>query len=157
MWRPCFVNLEIENLPIINAALNVVAFALLVAGYASIRSGKVRAHRACMTAAFAVSVLFLAGYLTYRFLGEEKRFTGQGWIRPVYFFVLISHVVLAPTVPLLAGRSIYLAVRGRFDQHKRLVRITFPIWIYVSVTGVLVYLLLFILYGGPIAAPTRLQ
>ena len=100
-----------------------------------------------MTAAFCVSILFLISYLTYRFFGEEKRFGGQGWIRPVYFFILFTHVPLAATVPVLASRTLYLALRGRFDKHRRMARITFPIWIYVSVTGVIVYVLLFQIYG----------
>ncbi len=139
--------LELSDLPGVNATLNSISFVLLVAGYLMIRRRRETAHKRCMIAAFCVSTVFLASYLTYRFLGEEKRFGGTGLIRPVYFFILITHVVLAMTVPVLAGRTLYLALRGRFDKHRRIARITFPIWIYVSVTGVLVYLLLFRLYG----------
>ncbi len=139
--------LELSDLPGVNATLNSISFVLLVAGYLMIRRRRETAHKRCMIAAFCVSALFLVSYLTYRFLGEEKRFGGTGLIRPVYFFILITHVVLAMTVPVLAGRTLYLALRGRFDKHRRIARITFPIWIYVSVTGVLVYLLLFRLYG----------
>ena len=99
-----------------------------------------------MMSAIGVSILFLISYLTYRFLGEEKRFGGTGWIRPVYFVILITHVVLAATVPILATRTLYLALRGRFEQHRRFARWVLPIWIYVSVTGVVVYVLLFRLY-----------
>jgi len=140
--------IEIADLPAVNAALNSVSLILLVAGYVQIQRGRVKAHQCCMTAAFCVSTAFLASYLTYRLLGEEKRFTGQGLIRPIYFFILITHVILAATVPILAGRTLYLALRGRFTQHRRIARITFPIWMYVSVTGVLVYLFLFQLYPG---------
>ena len=139
--------LELSDLPGVNATLNSISLVLLVVGYLMIRRRRETAHKWFMIAAFCVSTLFLTSYLTYRFLGEEKRFGGTGLIRPVYFFILITHVSLAMTVPVLAGRMLYLALRGRFDKHRRIARITFPIWIYVSVTGVLVYLLLFRLYG----------
>ena len=139
--------LELSDLPGVNATLNSISLVLLVVGYLMIRRRRETAHKWFMIAAFCVSTLFLTSYLTYRFLGEEKRFGGTGLIRPVYFFILITHVSLAMTVPVLAGRTLYLALRGRFDKHRRIARITFPIWIYVSVTGVLVYLLLFRLYG----------
>ena len=90
---------------------------------------------------------FLASYLTYRFLGKEKRFGGQGWIRPVYFAILITHVTLAASVPVLAGRTLYLGLRGRIEKHRKMARWTLPIWLYVSVTGVLIYFLLFRLYS----------
>lgn len=119
---------------------------MLILGYRRIKSGDVHRHKLCMIAAFAISVAFLATYVIYRSLGAEKRFTGQGAIRPLYFFILATHVVLAATVPFLAGRTLYLALRGRFVQHRRIARITLPIWLYVSVTGVLVYVFLFVLY-----------
>ncbi len=134
-------------LPALNATLNSISLVLLVAGYRQIKRRNVEIHKRFMTAAFCVSILFLISYLTYRFFGEEKRFGGQGWIRPVYFFILFTHVPLAATVPVLASRTLYLALRGRFDKHRRMARITFPIWIYVSVTGVIVYVLLFQIYG----------
>jgi len=139
--------IEISILPAVNATLNTVAFILLAIGYACIRKRRVTAHKRFMTSAFCVSILFLISYLTYRFAGEEKRFGGEGWIRPIYFFILITHVALAATVPVLASWTLYLGWRGRWDKHRRLARWTFPIWVYVSVTGVLVYLLLFQIYG----------
>lgn len=139
--------MELSDLPTVNATLNAISFLLLVIGYACVKSGRVAAHKRSMTAAFCVSVLFLASYLTYRFAGGEKRFAGTGWIRPVYFFILITHVTLAATVPILASRTLYLALRGRFEQHRRIARWTFPIWVYVSITGVVVYVLLFRVYG----------
>lgn len=145
--------MALSDLPALNATLNSVAFLLLATGYVMIKQRKVAAHRACMIAAFGVSVLFLASYLTYRFLGAEKKFTGQGWIRPVYFVILITHVTLAAAVPVLAARTLYLGLKGRFEQHRRLARITFPIWVYVSVTGVVVYVLLFRLYGPTAGGP----
>lgn len=139
--------IRLTDLPLLNATLNGISFVLLMSGYACIRRGRVKAHKRLMISAFCVSVFFLISYLAYRFLGEEKKFGGQGWIRPVYFFILITHVALAITVPVLATRTLYLALRGRFEQHRRIARVTFPIWVYVSITGVLVYLLLFRFYG----------
>ncbi len=139
--------LTLSDLPAVNATLNAISFTLLVTGYVMIRSKRTVGHRRCMIAAFCVSIVFLGTYLAYRFLGSEKRFGGEGWIRPVYFFILITHVVLAATVPVLASWTLYLGLRGRVERHRRLARITFPIWAYVSITGVLVYLLLFQLYG----------
>ena len=139
--------IPLADLPAVNAVLNSISLVLLLAGYGSIRRKHVTAHKRFMIAAFGVSVLFLISYLTYRFFGQEKRFGGQGWIRRVYFFILITHVSLAATVPVLASRTLYLALRGRFEKHRRIARITLPIWIYVSVTGVIVYVLLFRVYG----------
>jgi uncharacterized membrane protein YozB (DUF420 family) len=138
--------IELSDLPAVNAVLNAISLSLLLTGYGFIRAKRIVGHRRCMIGAFCVSVLFLASYLTYRFAGEEKRFGGEGWIRPVYFFILITHIVLAATVPFLASRTLYLAMRCRWDKHKRMARWTWPIWVYVSVTGVLVYLLLFQIY-----------
>lgn len=139
--------IRLTDLPLLNAMLNGISFVLLITGYACIRRRKVTAHRNCMVAAFCVSILFLTSYLTYRFLGAEKKFGGQGWFRPVYFFILGTHVPLAASVPVLASRTLYLAFRGRYEEHRRIARVTFPIWVYVSITGVLVYLLLFRFYG----------
>jgi uncharacterized membrane protein YozB (DUF420 family) len=144
--------IHLSDLPAVNATLNAISLVLLLSGYYCIRRRRVDAHQRCMVAAFCVSMLFLASYLTYRFFGEEKKFGGVGWIRPVYFFILITHVALAATVPVLASWTLCLALRGRFDRHRRLARITFPIWVYVSITGVLVYLLLFVLYRPARAA-----
>ncbi len=139
--------MDLSVLPTVNAALNSLSLVLLLLGYSYIRRQRITAHKRCMVAAFCVSMAFLVSYLTYRFAGKEKRFGGQGWIRPVYFFILITHVTLAATVPVLAGRTLYLGLRGRFDRHRRIARLTFPIWVYVSITGILVYLLLFRLYA----------
>lgn len=138
--------IELTDLPAVNATLNAISLVLLIAGYGFIRSKRRVGHQRCMMAAFAVSVLFLGCYLTHRFLVGETRFGGQGLIRPVYFVILVSHVVLAATVPILASRTLYLAWRQRWPAHRRIARITFPIWVYVSITGVLVYFLLFRIY-----------
>lgn len=126
-----------------NAVLNTIATLLLVAGWIFIRQGNWRAHRAAMIAAFAVSAIFLACYLTYHYLVGHVPFRGQGPIRTVYFAILISHILLAVTVPILAIWMFVLAFRGRWDAHRRLGRITLPIWLYVSVTGVVIYLMLY--------------
>ncbi|MGB0715550.1 MAG: DUF420 domain-containing protein [Phycisphaerae bacterium] len=139
--------MEISDLPTVNATLNGISFFLLLSGYAMIRSGRKVAHRWCMTSAFIVSTLFLCSYLTYRFLGEEKKFGGEGPVRLVYFFILITHVILAASVPFIASWTLILALRNRWEAHRKWARITFPIWIYVSMTGVLVYLFLFVWFG----------
>ncbi|MBI3127891.1 MAG: DUF420 domain-containing protein [Candidatus Tectomicrobia bacterium] len=138
--------LSVSQLPALNAALNALAAILLVAGYLHIRALRVRQHRTCMLWAFGVSVLFLVFYLIYHYNVGSVRFTGQGWVRPVYFAILISHTVLAAAVPVLAILTLRLAFRGEFIRHRRLARWTFPIWLYVSVTGVVIYLLLYWLY-----------
>ena len=141
--------LSVSRLPTLNAALNALAAILLIAGYLEIRALRVRRHRALMLAAFAVSILFLVSYLVYHYHVGSLRFTGQGWIRPVYFAVLISHTLLAAAVPVLAVLTLRLAWRGEFARHRRLARWTFPIWLYVSVTGVVVYVLLYQIYPAP--------
>jgi uncharacterized membrane protein YozB (DUF420 family) len=141
-------------LPAVNASLNALATLLLAAGWAFIRSGRVRAHRAAMVGAFAVSTLFLACYLTYHAIVGHVPFAGQGTARIVYFTILISHILLAVTVPVLAIAMFALALRGRWAAHRRLGRVALPIWLYVSVTGVVIYLMLYHFYPGPAAAPT---
>ena len=144
--------IEISDLPAVNATLNLVSLVFLLVGYHAIRHDNVVRHRRCMVTAFCVSVLFLGSYLTYRFLGQEKRFGGTGLIRPVYFFILVTHVTLAATVPFLAGLTLWRAIRGQFARHRRIARWTFPIWIYVSITGVMVYVMLFVIWrpAGPV-------
>lgn len=126
-----------------NAVLNTLATVLLVAGWAFIRRGQVKAHRAMMVAAFATSAVFLVCYLTYHYLVGHVPFRGQGPIRIVYFSILISHILLAVAVPVLAIAMFVLAWRGRWAAHRRLGKVTMPIWLYVSVTGVVVYLMLY--------------
>jgi len=138
--------LRIEDLPALNAVLNGTSAVLLLCGYLCIRRKKITAHRACMLSAFGVSTLFLISYLTLRYYAGMTRFTGEGWIRPTYFTILISHTILAAAVVPLALVTISRAIRGRFDRHVRIARWTLPLWLYVSVTGVLVYLILYQLY-----------
>lgn len=135
-----------HDLPAVNAALNAVAATLLVTGHAFIRRGRISRHRACMTAALAVSALFLVSYVVYHAEVGSVRFTVGGWPRLLYFAVLATHVPLAATVVPLALLTMRRALRGEFDRHVRLARWTYPIWLYVSVTGVMVYLMLYHLW-----------
>lgn len=134
---------DAADLPGVNAALNAVAATLLSAGYVLIRTGRVAQHRACMLAAFGASTLFLASYVVYHLEVGSVPFTREGPIRVVYFTVLISHVVLAALIPPLALVTLLRALRGRFAAHAALARWTLPIWLYVSVTGVAVYWMLY--------------
>ena len=135
--------LEISDLPTVNASLNSVSAIFLIVGYIFIRQKKIAAHKNCMLAAFSVSVLFLISYVIYHANAGSTPFTKQGWIRPVYFTILISHIILAFLIVPLSLRTLYLAWRERFEQHRRIAKITFPIWLYVSVTGVIIYLMLY--------------
>ena len=134
---------DAADLPGVNAALNAAAAALLSAGYVLIRTGRAAWHRACMLAACGVSTLFLASYVVYHLEVGSVPFTRQGPIRVVYFTVLITHVVLAALIPPLALVTLLRALRGRFAAHAALARWTLPIWLYVSVTGVAVYWMLY--------------
>jgi uncharacterized membrane protein YozB (DUF420 family) len=130
----------------LNASLNAISAILLVAGFTFILRGKIRAHRACMLSAFTASALFLISYVIYHIRVGNVRFLGQGWIRPVYFTLLISHVFLAIVILPLAIITLTRALREQFDRHRRIARWTLPLWLYVSVTGVIVYVMLYHLY-----------
>ena len=134
---------DVAALPLVNACLNTLSAGLLTAGFLFIRRRRIVAHVACMLGAFVVSTLFLLSYVTYHYHAGSRPFGGQGWIRIVYFTLLITHVVLATTIVPLALTTIYRAVRGTFDRHVRIARWTLPLWLYVSITGVLVYWLLY--------------
>ena len=133
----------ISDLPTLNAALNATAAALIGTGLYFVKQSNIRAHKACMIAAVVVSSLFLTSYLIYHYNVGSVRFTKQGWIREVYFPLLISHTLLAATVPPLVLRTLFLAAKGRYPAHVRIAKWTFPVWMYVSITGVVVYLLLY--------------
>jgi putative membrane protein len=135
--------ISVAQFPTLNAALNSLSAVFLFAGYLFIRAKNRGGHRACMLAAFACSTLFLISYLVYHFQVGSVGFKGQGWIRPVYFTILISHTILAVTVVPLALITLMRALREKFDAHRRIARWTFPIWLYVSVTGVVIYLMLY--------------
>ena len=135
--------MSVTDLPTLNAALNSIAAVLIAAGFYFIRRKRIHAHKVCMLAALGTSALFLASYLTYHYHVGSVRFTKEGWLRTVYFPLLVSHVFLAAIVLPMILRTAYLALRGRFDRHVRLARWTFPTWMYVSITGVVVYMMLY--------------
>ena len=135
--------LEVTDLPEVNATLNAIAASLLTIGYIYIRRGHPQEHRLCMIAAFATSALFLASYLVYHFNVGSVAFTGQGTIRTVYFTILISHIILAIAILPMAIVTLLRALRGQFESHRRLAKWTLPLWLYVSVTGVVVYWMLY--------------
>lgn len=136
------------DLPAVNAALNGLAAVLLMTGFVLIRRGHVAQHRACMISAFAVSSLFLISYVTYHALHGSTRFAHTGAIRWIYYTILISHVLLAAAIVPLAITTLLRGLRGQIEKHRRLARWTWPIWMYVSVTGVVIYLMLYQLFPG---------
>jgi uncharacterized membrane protein YozB (DUF420 family) len=138
--------MRIADLPALNASLNALSFVLLTIGYVLIRRGDRRRHRAFMLGALASSTAFLTSYLIYHAHAGSRPFAGQGVIRPVYFAILITHVLLAAVIVPLALITAARALRSRFDLHVRIARWTLPLWMYVSVTGVVIYVMLYQLY-----------
>ncbi len=130
----------------LNASLNGVSAALLAGGYAAIRSGKIAVHRAFMISAFAVSSVFLGSYLVYHYRVGHVVFHGQGWIRPVYFTLLTTHTILAVVIVPMILVTLRRAWLEKFDRHRAIARWTLPLWFYVSVTGVIVYLMVYQIY-----------
>lgn len=140
--------MELHDLPALNAALNATCGALLITGLVLIRSGRIKAHRAVMLSAFTVSVLFLISYVTYHANIGSRKFTGEGWIRPVYFSILSTHTVLAAAVVPLAIMTLRRGLRRDDIRHKRIAHWTWPVWMYVSITGVVIYWLLYHAYAS---------
>ena len=138
--------MEIADLPALNAILNGTAAALLVAGYLLIRRGRIAQHKRCMLAALATSAVFLVSYVIYHANVGSRPFPGQGFVRVVYFSILFSHVVLAVTILPLALTTAARGLLAQYDRHVRIARWTLPIWMYVSITGVIIYLMLYQLY-----------
>src|SRR5215813_9815807 len=134
--------MTIGDLPALNATLNLTAAILIVTGVFFIKRKNIRAHKVCMIAAVLVSIVFLTSYLLYHYNVGTVHFTKQGWIRNVYFPLLLTHTVLAAVIAPMALRTAYLGLANRFRSHVRIARWTFPVWIYVSVTGVVVYIML---------------
>jgi putative membrane protein len=131
----------------LNASLNGISAMLLVSGYAAIRNGKIKVHKAFMISAFSVSTVFLSSYLIYHYRVGHVVFEGQGWIRPVYFALLLSHTVLAIVIVPMILVTLRRAWLEKFDKHRIIARWTLPLWFYVSVTGVIVYILLYQVYA----------
>lgn len=142
MARRAESGADLRFLPPLNAALNGLAATLLSLGWVAIRRGQRRVHQYLMVSAFAASGLFLVGYLTYHYVHGDSRFGGEGLLRGVYLAILASHVLLSMVLVPMAFTVLYLAARGRFARHLRLARWTLPIWLYVSVTGVLIWFML---------------
>jgi uncharacterized membrane protein YozB (DUF420 family) len=141
-----FVSEYISYLPHLNACLNGTSAILLFAGYSFIRARNVVAHRACQITALIVSSLFLTSYLVYHYHHGTTRFLGTGVARPIYFTILTTHTILAIAIVPLVALTFYRAFRRDFVRHRRIARITLPLWLYVSVTGVIVYLMLYQIY-----------
>ena len=135
--------IPVSYLPSVNAVLNSLSALLLLVGYLFIRRGKVWAHRLFMLSALTASTLFLISYLTYHFQVGSVPFRGQGWIRWMYFTILISHTILAAVIVPLVLLTLFRALKGNFERHKRIARWTLPLWLYVSVTCVVVYWMLY--------------
>lgn len=135
-------GIDLRFLPAVNASLNGLSTLFLAAGWIAIRNKNIRMHRYLMVSAFAASALFLVCYLTYHYVHGDTKYQGEGAIRMVYFFILITHIVLSMFVVPAALSAFYFAWKREFDRHKRLTRIALPIWLYVSVTGVVIYFML---------------
>ena len=135
--------MALEDLPALNAGLNTLSALFLLLGFLCIRRRRIAAHRACMVSALGTSTLFLLSYLTYHFQVGTTRFTATGWIRPLYFTILTTHTVLAVVIVPLVLLTLRRALRREFPRHARLARWTLPLWFYVSVTGVVIYVLLY--------------
>ena len=135
--------MSLSDLPALNATLNAIAAILLTIGWLLIRRGRIVQHRACMLAAFSTSALFLVSYVIYHASVGSRPFNGQGPIRILYFVILISHILLAAAILPLSIVTLSRGLAARYDTHARIARWTLPIWLYVSVTGVIVYLMLY--------------
>ena len=135
--------MSVTDLPTLNATLNAISAALLIAGWVFIKSGRISAHKRCLIAAFVTSSLFLASYVTYHAQVGSKPYPGTGLARTLYFSILIPHVVLAAAVVPLAILTLTRGLKRQDDRHRRIARWTMPIWLFVSVTGVIVYLMLY--------------
>lgn len=135
--------MSLRFLPTLNAMLNATSGILITLGFIFIRRNRIKAHRACMISAVTVSILFLISYVIYHYNYGSTRFQGTGWTRPFYFAVLGTHTVMAAVIVPFVIVTIRRAIKGDFERHRRIARWTFPMWLYVSITGVIVYLMLY--------------
>ena len=146
--------MTIQDLPIINACLNALATVFLMLGYLFIRQGNKTAHKKCMISAFLTSAVFLTCYLIYHFNTEVvTRFVNPSWFRPIYLVILITHVILAVVILPLIFMTFSRALKARYELHKKIAKWTWPLWMYVSITGVLIYLLLYQIFPQPKSIP----
>ena len=139
--------ISITDLPTVNVSLNAMSGVLLLLGYAFIRRKKILPHQLCMLGATFMSTFFLISYVTYHYYAGSRPFTGVGPVRLLYFAVLISHVILAALAPPLVAVTLYRAFRGQIGRHRSIARLTLPLWLYISLTGVIVYWMLYRLYA----------
>lgn len=135
--------ISLTDLPAVNATLNAMSFILLTIGYYFIKNSNEKAHKTLMLSALSVSILFLVSYLTYHFNVGSVRYTKQGWVRPVYFTILSTHTILAIILVPMVTVTLIRALKERFDRHRRIAKWTLPVWMYVSITGVVVYMMLY--------------
>lgn len=135
--------MTLQDLPTLNASLNTIAGFLLLLGYISIKQGRKELHKKLMVSALIVSAAFLTSYLIYHYNVPSRKFPDLGWIKTLYLIILIPHIILAALMVPMILKTFWHAFRGEWEKHKRIAKITFPIWMYVSVTGVLVYLMLY--------------
>jgi putative membrane protein len=142
-WLINLSSMLIANLPSLNAVLNSISACFILTGFVFVKKGNVTKHRACMIGALISSTLFLISYLIYHAYHGSTPFLNEGWIRPLYFTILISHTILACTVVPLVGVTFWRAIKGDIERHRAIARWTFPIWLYVSITGVIVYAMLY--------------
>ena len=155
--------MSIYSLPAVNATLNALSAVFLTCGFVFIKRGNKIAHRNCMVSAFVTSVVFLACYLTYHgYLAVvlhrgRRRFLNPPWFRPIYLTILITHTILAMVIVPLILRTLWLAKKQRFEAHKKIARWTWPLWMYVSVTGVVVYLLLYQIFPQAVTGIRKLS
>ena len=136
-------SIDLSFLPVVNALFNSMSASCLILGYLAIRKGNRTRHIKLMLTALTFSFLFLVSYLTYHTFNGDTLFQGEGWIRPLYYFILISHILLSVVVLPMVLTTVYFAATGNFNQHPKIARLTLPLWLYVSVTGVIVYLMLY--------------
>lgn len=147
--------MTIQDLPLINACLNALATVFLILGYLFIKKGNKIAHKKCMISAFLTSAVFLTCYLIYHFNTEVvTKFVNPTWFRPIYLVILITHVILAVVILPLIFMTFSRALRGRYELHKKIAKWTWPLWMYVSITGVLIYLLLYQIFPQPKSIPS---
>ncbi|WP_018477341.1 DUF420 domain-containing protein [Pontibacter roseus] len=135
-------SVDVSFLPTLHAILNSMTAVVLVIGYYNIKRGNIAVHRISMATAFGLSAIFLVSYVTYHFLGERTIYGGDGMLKLFYYFILLTHIVLAVVIVPLVLLSVYFAISEQFTKHRRISRWTFPIWLYVAVTGVLVYIMI---------------
>ena len=142
-YRTISIMIDISDLPAVNACLNATSATFLIIGFLFIRRRQIKAHKVCMLGAVTTSTLFLTTYLTYHYYHGSTKFTGEGWERVIYFSILLTHTILATAIVPLVIITLRRALKDQFDRHARIARWTLPIWLYVSVTGVLVYWMLY--------------